>query len=338
MAKFLVGAHLSDAVRDLLAEPGVRCAVAFWGAGSEELITGAGARVICNLRMGGTNPWAFAQVQAERRKRDDLHAKVYIGARSAVVASANASVNGLGLEGGEQGHWIEAGMLTDDVGPLAAWFEALWAGSDEIQPADWRAARKAWAARTKPTLLSFEDFDPASAKLPFVAWMGDVDWETCTEAIEAQFGATNEALIWRVEAGLELEHPNDEEAMADRWVLCFHRGRKGPPPASTRPWWTRLGRNVLKGAFRYGGEERRRDVVMAAETMPPVPFDPTEKRFVAALREVLGRPKYADLVEEDYEAPWFSPRERLLAPFWRDVKVSYLSGYAHEHGARSSSL
>ena len=82
---------------------------------------------------------------------------------------------------------------------------------------------------------------------------------------------------------------------------------------------------MLKEGFQYESEKRRRDVIMAAETMPPIPFDPKEKRFVAALRIVLSGPEYAPLTNEDYVAPWFKPREKLTRKVWADVKTAYLA-------------
>jgi len=46
---------------------------------------GGGSKVIANLRMGGTNPYALRKVRAEIRQNDRLHAKVYIGAERLVV-------------------------------------------------------------------------------------------------------------------------------------------------------------------------------------------------------------------------------------------------------------
>jgi hypothetical protein len=320
--QFLVGDELGDEIRKILAEHGVRCAVAFWGAGAETLVTGTDARIICNLRMGGTNPFAMRMVKADIRKRDDLHAKVYLGKNKAIVASANASANGLGLEGVEQAGWVEAGTLTDDVAPIAEWFEALWNGSQQVVKADWAAAERAWRARTKPTLTSFDSFDPEADDLPLVNWITWGDWEVCPEAIAVD-GVVDEGLLAQVERGLELEHPDDKGVLAGRWVLTWTRGRQGPPPPSRRPWWVRLGHATVREAFRVTGEERKRDVVIAVETMPPVPFDPTERRFVTALRDVLLRPEYADLLVTEYDPPWFKTREPLMRSLWRDVKIAY---------------
>jgi hypothetical protein len=85
--------------------PGDRfhCAVAFWGKRSETLIDSdrrRNVKLICNLKMGGTNPNVVRKIPRDLVKQiDTLHAKVYIGDNFAGVTSANASANGPGLEG-----------------------------------------------------------------------------------------------------------------------------------------------------------------------------------------------------------------------------------------------
>ncbi|GJE81247.1 hypothetical protein CJNNKLLH_2595 [Methylorubrum thiocyanatum] len=274
--------------------------------------------------MGGTNPHALQEVKATIRKRDDLHAKVYIGAKAAIVASANVSSNGLGLQGVEQAGWIEAGVIVEDIAALSDWFDKLWLDSDQIGPADWKAAEEAWRARTKPTVVSFAYFDAEASDLPLLNWLRWVNWNTNRDAIAEKFGAVTEGLVRQVDGGLELEHPADEAVLVGRWVLCWDRGKKASALMKGRPWWVRLGSTVLRGAFSLDGEDHKRDVVMAVEKMPPVPFDPTEERFLAAFRAVLVRPQYAALLEEDYEAPWFKPRQEIIASAWRDIKAEYL--------------
>lgn len=175
---FLSGEELTKAVRNITGGKDVCCAVAFWGSGADDLFTdvrGQKLRIVCNLRAGGTNPYAIKRLSkdgAVLRQRDDLHAKVYSSDRGAVVASANASANGLGLEGLEQAGWREAGVSMNDTKPVAAWFEQLWSESRAIEPEDIQAAEKAWERRRKdrPSLLSFERFDPSAEPVPMIAW------------------------------------------------------------------------------------------------------------------------------------------------------------------------
>jgi hypothetical protein len=151
---FLVGCELTQAIRTLTKREKVDCAVAFWGDGAERMFRRTSAwtsRIICNLRMGGTNPQVIRRLLEFVRIRhcDALHAKIYLGSNRAIVTSANASANGLGINGASSATWIEAGYLTTEVTPIRVWFEALWESSNAITDADLTAAEAAWSGRQK---------------------------------------------------------------------------------------------------------------------------------------------------------------------------------------------
>lgn len=80
-------------------------------------------------------------MNADLRQSDYLHAKVYIGQEAAIVTSANASANGLGLEGHEQACWLAMCLnlmiaviaaLSGFVGML--WLLLLWIGDGLANP------------------------------------------------------------------------------------------------------------------------------------------------------------------------------------------------------------
>lgn len=140
----LTGAALFEAIQQTIRGSRALCAVAFWGSGAEQLFLGPpdrDLRIICNLAMGGTNPYVIQRLLeagVEVRQCDALHAKVYIGTTDAVITSANASTNGLGL--GAEAGWIETGCIIPAKAAVP-WFEGLWDRSDEIEvPADINAA------------------------------------------------------------------------------------------------------------------------------------------------------------------------------------------------------
>lgn len=65
--------------------------------------------------MGGTPKAALLEMGAPDNPkllvRDGLHAKIYVSDRGAVIGSANASYNGLGLVPGASGRLVEAGIF-----------------------------------------------------------------------------------------------------------------------------------------------------------------------------------------------------------------------------------
>jgi hypothetical protein len=152
--QFLTGSILTNAIKEILKEPDVCCAVAFWGKGCNDWLKGKNARVICNLASGGTNPFALKSLKLSNKglkQNDQLHAKVFIGRTHTIVASANVSANGLGFEGIEQKGWLEAGVKIETTSEQIDWFESLWRSKicRPISLADWNEAIDAWESRKK---------------------------------------------------------------------------------------------------------------------------------------------------------------------------------------------
>ncbi|MBP8232104.1 MAG: phospholipase D family protein [Rhizorhabdus sp.] len=115
-ATFVAGTDLTSATMYILGGARLRCAVAYWGAGAERRFDPAtlhGAKLICNLG-GATDPDTIRKLMAtgaQVRMDRNLHAKVYISDRGAVISSANQSANGLGDGNGRQPLWREAGVV-----------------------------------------------------------------------------------------------------------------------------------------------------------------------------------------------------------------------------------
>lgn len=142
MTSFLTGVDLAAAIKDILSGAEVRCAVAYWGNGIDKAFpTSKGpldTRIICDVTRGGTSPKALVDLGATKNKKlrhvPDLHAKVYISDRGAVVGSANASSNGIGFDAAPG--LLEAGVLLDPADDgfdeASAWFEVLWKRSRKV--------------------------------------------------------------------------------------------------------------------------------------------------------------------------------------------------------------
>jgi hypothetical protein len=173
-AKFAEGAALSSAIKDIAAGNDVRCAVAFWGGGSDGLFSADRAlkhRIVCDVTLGGTSADALRQFGAPNNKLlrhvPSLHAKVYLSDRGAVVGSANASQNGIGFEAAPG--LIEAGIV---LGPdcsayadAAAWFEAIWSPAERVDDAALAIA----AARFRPNRSFGKDTAQPGSLLSMVA-------------------------------------------------------------------------------------------------------------------------------------------------------------------------
>ncbi|MEQ8651221.1 MAG: phospholipase D family protein [Kiloniellales bacterium] len=169
MARFIETAEATDQISNLIKSGNPRLAVAFWGDGAAKrlglLSNTSGCQVICNLKMGGTNPREIKlllDAGVSVRQLDTLHAKVYLADGGALVGSSNASANGLSFQGGECSGWEEANLRVES-GPthdaIAKWFEQLWQ-SGEARPvtkSDLTLAQEIWSRRRRTSIVTKTD-------------------------------------------------------------------------------------------------------------------------------------------------------------------------------------
>jgi hypothetical protein len=313
------------------------CAVAFWGRGAADSLglprVGQGLKIICNLSMGGTNPTEIRLLLgrgAKVKQFDTLHAKVYIGDDEMLVTSANASNNGLGFEGLPQGTWIEAGAIGPVQPQALKWFKQLWSEARQITQDDLRKAALAWEHRQRnlPTLRSFGMFDLDAQTLPLLDWYEYGDFIPDKAGIARQLGqAYSEEVHRRLSDAIDVFGPKDKKLLTEgRWVLTWCR-TKGVRAKVGRValLWQQLG-PFIKAAYRPAAGEPTVDVRLPAERPGPVPFDAAERKFRAAFVHVLESADFDELRVGEFDGPWnTAERTRLLLPFWRQVKDTYLS-------------
>jgi hypothetical protein len=136
--------------------------VAFWGTGALDLFCDVPKkrrkkiRIVCNLTMGGTNPRIIEDFRKKGflvKHNPHLHSKVYWTDKGVVVGSANASANGLSLEGIDQRGWLEAAFFTNrpsEIDTVGKYVGEIWAKSDQITSIDLKKAWKSWRDRRPP--------------------------------------------------------------------------------------------------------------------------------------------------------------------------------------------
>jgi hypothetical protein len=159
MASFLTSELLSAKIREVLSGENRRCAVAFWGTGSSELLKSCSkvdsmdAKIVCDVSMGGTF-WKELQIlgapkNEKLRFHDGLHAKVYISDFGAIVASANASSNGIGFSGTGVPKHLEAGTFfarsDKEWDKISQWFDKTYESSKLIDEQALEIARTRWS-------------------------------------------------------------------------------------------------------------------------------------------------------------------------------------------------
>lgn len=338
--KFLTGTELYKAVQVIASGQKPRFAVAFWGEGSQKLVGDVGNKtiqIICNLKMGGTNPLVIEDLlecKVPVQQHDTLHAKVYLNETAAIVASANASANGLGLEGAEQAFWEEAGVLIDDpqaISDIKHWFTRMWSESRKIKDDDLKRAEKVWMPRqrAKPSLRSFADFDVSASNLPLIDWFGDKDWDINPKFSEGKTKAALDYLEEQIDDGIIIEGPEDNKVLTPgRWVLWFKRTSKGQPSRQVNLLWACYG-PILEDACKYTWERKFRPVALKTDNPGPEPF-PITKEFQDLFVKVILRDEFKQLRTDDYDGAWFIPeRVRLIKKFWKTLHSEYTDLAAH---------
>lgn len=135
--EILSGAALSERIRGICSQDSVDCAVAFLsGAVRDDLFPrwkNQTVRIVCDISMGCNSQFALKAFGAPKnvnlRVRDGLHSKIYVSDFGAIVSSANASLNGVGLTNRPAGNF-EVGVFLhpNTTGWLDAkkLFEQLW--------------------------------------------------------------------------------------------------------------------------------------------------------------------------------------------------------------------
>lgn len=160
--KFLDRGATEAAIKHLLANAKrVRVAVAYWGDRATDRLgintnTTPDIEIVCDARHGGCNPDEIRRLKVALGNDrvltcDQLHAKVWLADRVAIIGSSNASANGLGHEGDETFGLIEANVLVDDpeiLKNIEIWFENnVRPGARAITDDDLRRAQRSWKDR-----------------------------------------------------------------------------------------------------------------------------------------------------------------------------------------------
>ncbi|MET4735435.1 hypothetical protein ABIE64_004181 [Thalassospira sp. MBR-102] len=237
-------------IQGICSEPNAKIAVAFWGRGAfSQLQVRSDTKVICNLTMGGTNPYEIEKMLNDGvniRHNPFLHAKFYLGSSSAVLGSSNASANGLSFQGAETSGWLEANVFIEDgsmINQLRDRFDFLWAenNTQEISSNDLVKAKERWNERRWLNRNQFDqlsDFDSglglleALAREPYLLsdksiFIAVYDGKISEEAKE-------KLKIEKIAAKSRGQKPSDID-LFENWdelpnaadIICFYRGPKG---------------------------------------------------------------------------------------------------------------
>ena len=154
--------EISNCLREMFRKAEeIYCIVAFWGRGADKIFEDFSKKkkgkikIVCNLSMGGTNPKTIKKLRnrgVDVKHKPDLHSKVYWTEKGVIVGSANASANGLALQGDEQDGWLESALFTDRTTILKKtrlYVQEIWCTSERITEQDLEEAQRKWQGRRR---------------------------------------------------------------------------------------------------------------------------------------------------------------------------------------------
>ena len=219
-------------------------AVAFWGAGSIKSLGLEKLKdcdVLCNLESLACNPYVISDIIAlghNVKSHPRLHAKMYIGAATAIVGSSNASTNGLVLEGALSAGWIEANIVSDDAAIMSqarGLFSEVWNSTEAYRPSGTQLKnfQKRWEDRPAPqiisaagkTLLEACRTDTSlRARVFVVPWkddLGDEAEEQLSSFKSSAKGFSLRSTCW----GYQFDTPPEEGL----WLIDLDLSRPGKP-------------------------------------------------------------------------------------------------------------
>ncbi len=180
MAQFLSGPKILDAINSSVTQAkstSIDLAVAYWGRGMSDQLklfeTAAPVRILCDLNSGFCDPGEIRRLLARKKTtvktRNGLHSKVYLGPKTVVVGSANASNRGLKNLSDLEAAISDATSVAD----ARRWFDRLWEddGSLDVDEEILKAVPPPQASLTFLKLLTRAPVLLADFKIHFLAFI-----------------------------------------------------------------------------------------------------------------------------------------------------------------------
>lgn len=291
--RLLAGDAIGKAVRN--CQP-CKVACAYVGVDWQELIGKPKAldAIIVSPTIG-SNPDAIAElVELIGWERvfflDNLHAKLYIGARSVIIGSANLTRNGLGGNGLiELCVELKSRRSVQKVNDI---FDALKdkaissyrdtkakEGALRDLYAVWNRAVSDRVIQDRSTnKRRFSQFELHGYNHFYVAWYESDDGPAYSTELESLAGSIE----------YEMHFSPEDKVEPDKWVLCWRKTANNMPSRRENPWWMYIHQIFENGIPDKDYEYPVCAVQWKGKAVPPVPFELEEeviKAFNWALQQ-----------------------------------------------------
>ena len=326
-------AEIRNAISD--AEPHT-VAVAYVGAHWRQYVSNVGrlAQVIVSP-TGGTNPRAIEQLALEMPGGwesvlflNKLHAKIYLGAKSAVVGSANWSMNGLGTDDPLAGLREACVVVSDpnDLTSIRQYVEHLACEARKQYPTTEKKKKRLDALLQEQKLRSiailkagkdFLEFDWSADEPTYVEWLFPGPERLDAAVVQSEFGdwiEDDEGANWM---GL---HPEDSLTLPC-WVLCWYANRSKMCGDRSRLEWIRLDEKLPKAVL----DSPYSTAGLALELDRVPPFTINDRVLVKAFRQTINQARFDCLRpsptnEDTWKASDTAP---ILPAFFEELKKQY---------------
>jgi len=301
--KILVEGDIRDAV--------VRCkpskiAVAYIGADWKIFIDDApNLEAIIVSPTFGSNPWAISDlVKHIGWERifflDELHAKTYVGGKSAVIGSANLTRNGLGTDG-----LVELCVEVNGnkaLSKLNAAFENLkdraqrQYGTTALKKARLKELERTWGAaianrivkNPKNNVPDFTDFELLAEDHFYVLWYQPVECEYSDDvkAIESLMVD-------------DIHFASTDKVEKNKWALVWLITDSSKPHKSAKPHWLYIHEIFENGVVDEGYEYPKCAIQRKDLDIPSYPFEITDIVSVAFKNEIQKKDVAEHLIQDN---------------------------------------
>lgn len=242
----------------------------------------------------GTNPDAVSELVHELGWErvlflDELHAKVFLGARSAVVGSANLTTNGLsghgliefavGIEGEPELKAISKRM--DSWESLANQkYRTTNSKKNKLSKLKdvWSAAIANGVDTRRNKQKKFESFELLSERDFYVGWYGtpeDVEYSEDVKSVEGDI--IN-----------QLHYANKDKLEKNKWILVWKVNDDSTPDTDVDPHWLFI-HDIFEDGILNESTYRKCVVQLGSKRVPPEPFK-LSKEVIHAFWSVVEKP------------------------------------------------
>ncbi len=285
----------------------------------------------------GSNPRAIAELGKKigwdnLYFLDNIHSKLYIGASSVMIGSANLSDNGFANNSREEACVVLD--KKDDISRANKLFERYREAAKrqyenyEQKQTKLDFLREKWNKAYAQGLLNddmeykIRTFDQYSAEIDGMVYVS-----YCINE-DSQYKDLDNMIINDIYAEVHLS-PNDINPI-NQWVLLWVVTQRNTVNRRINPWLTYIHEMYENGCNDEGYENLF--IQRASLETPPKPFDETDRCFINSFRSVMNQKKYAPLrgIHDDENHIWqLRDNREITLRFLADLREEYLKNQPH---------